>query len=94
MAKPPRTRLADLAARCGGEGIDKLRALCRELQIVAGKSPFFLDCRACGKELDVSHMTVCRWLHRLCDAGVLTLIRKGEHLKRLASEYIYERANT
>ncbi len=89
-ANPPRTRIADIAQRCGGVGIDKLEALCRELQIIAGDAPFFLDCRTAGSVINKSHVTANTWLNRMCDEGILTLVRKGNHIAKRANEYRYE----
>jgi hypothetical protein len=63
-----------------------LVALCRELQSIAGKEPFYLSARTVQQlfKLD-SHATAARWLRSLCVLQILTEIEKGSGIR--ASRY-------
>ncbi|HMF17422.1 MAG TPA: bifunctional DNA primase/polymerase [Gemmataceae bacterium] len=72
-----------------------LAGACRELQAIAGDSPFYLSARSAAKHLSISlretisHMTAWRWLRSLEFFGVIRESTKG-HLKGLqASEFRY-----
>jgi hypothetical protein len=66
-----------------------LVGLCRELQRLAGRDPFYLSTRAAGRLLSVSHVHVSRWLRLLCFEGVLRPVSKGSVETRKASRYHY-----
>jgi hypothetical protein len=63
-----------------------LVALCRELQSIAGKEPFYLSARTVQQlfKLD-GHATAARWLRSLCVLQILTEIEKGSGIR--ASRY-------
>jgi hypothetical protein len=66
-----------------------LVALCRQLQLLAKKKPFFLSARTAQRLLGLSrHTTASLWLAGLCGAGILKLASKGRGLK--ASRYFYQ----
>ncbi len=60
------------------EAAHLLACLCRELQIIAGDQPFFLDCRNAGKLLGVHFTTASEWLNGFQQLGILKLIEKGK----------------
>lgn len=64
----------------------RLVALCRELQDIAGKEPFYLSARTVQRLLQLdSHATAARWLRSLCVLQILTEIEKGSGVR--ASRY-------
>ena len=63
-----------------------LAAICRELQIIQGKEPFYLSGRMVQKIFNhENHATGAKWLRSFCVMQVLTEIKKGSGLK--ASRY-------
>jgi hypothetical protein len=53
-------------------------ALCRELQIIAGREPFFLSARTVQQLLkQEGHTTAARWLRSFCVLQILTETEKG-----------------
>ena len=67
-----------------------LVTLCQELQRIAGNNPFFLDCRAGARLLNVDHTTVWRWLTvLLVTDGVLKIVQRGSQASRKATRYRY-----
>ena len=61
-------------------------ALCRELQIMAGKDPFYLSSRTVQRlTKQESHATAARWLRSLCVLKILDETEKGRGVK--ASRY-------
>ena len=63
--------------------------LCRELQVLSGNEPFFLDCRTAGRLLEVTHVTAWNWLTGLVGDGVLVLVSSGSRVSKKANEYRY-----
>lgn len=63
----------------------KLIRLCRELQKLRGKEPFYLSCRDAGEFIGLSHDKANRRLNMLVTDGVLSLTEKGT--KRMANSY-------
>jgi len=68
-----------------------LTALCRELQIIADKKPFFLSMRAGAKLFNIGVMTMYRWLFLLVQDDILKVTWKGGMTRsgRKASKYRY-----
>jgi hypothetical protein len=66
-----------------------LATLCRELQHIAGRRPFYLDCRTAGRLLGIHHTTAWRLLTVLCTEGILAPGEKGSLATRKATEYRY-----
>lgn len=66
-----------------------LVGLCRELQIISGRNPFYLATRSAGGLLQVSHVQVWRWLRLLCIENVLREVSKGSVETGQASRYRY-----
>jgi hypothetical protein len=66
-----------------------LVGLCRELQVTAGRGPFYLSTRAAGGLLNTSHVQVSRWLRVLCIEGVLREVSKGSVESGQASRFQY-----
>ncbi len=63
-------------------------ALCRELQIMAGREPFFLSARTVQRLLKQDgHATAARWLKSLCVLQILTETEKGSGIR--ASRYLF-----
>ena len=63
-------------------------ALCRELQIMAGKEPFYLSARTVQRlTKQESHATAARWLRSLCVLQILHEVEKGKGVR--ASRYRY-----
>ena len=63
-----------------------LAAICRELQTIAGKEPFYLSARMVQKIFKHdTHATGAKWLRSFCVMQVLTETEKGRGLK--ASRY-------
>ena len=90
-----RAKQADLPAAAMQYESDKIRllvAVCRELQREAGDKPFFLSSYWVGQRFGIGSMRAWRWLRRLCDDGVLELIRKGN--RQEANEYRYGGTDT
>jgi hypothetical protein len=52
-------------------------ALCRELQQIAGRDWFFLDCRTAGRLIGVDHTAAWRYVDVLYADGFLQLGEKG-----------------
>ena len=69
--------------------VRELVGLCRELQVMAGRGPFYLSTRAAGGLLHVSHVNVSRWLRLLCLENVLREVSKGSVESGQASRYRY-----
>jgi hypothetical protein len=68
--------------------IQLLVALCRQLQIIAGKEPFFLSARTCQRLFrHESHSLAAKWLRGLIVLGILSEVKKGTGLH--ASRYRY-----
>ena len=69
---------------------DKYKLLievCRELQLVAGENPFFLDCRTAAGSVGVAPITVSRWLQHLVRVGTLRQVSVGKRGR--ASEFFF-----
>ena len=63
-----------------------LAAICRELQNIAGKEPFYLSSRMVQKIYKhENHATGAKWLRSFCVMGVLTEVKKGIGIR--ASRY-------
>jgi hypothetical protein len=60
-----------------GTTVERLEALCRELQSANGDRPFFLDCRRAGALLGVNRMTAWRAFGKLEKAGILVRVSTG-----------------
>lgn len=71
--------------------LQRLAALCRELQREAGDAPFFLSCRTAGELLGVSHTEANRWLFLLAHDHVIVEVAKGgtSENPRRATRYRY-----
>lgn len=67
-----------------------LVSLCRELQALCGKSPFFIASRTVQRLFHHdSHATGARWLKGLCRSGVLKEVEKGGPDTNKATRYRY-----
>jgi hypothetical protein len=67
-------------------------ALCRELQIIAGKEPFYLSARTVQQLLKQDgHATAARWLRSFCVLQILTETEKGSGVR--ASRYRFNFAS-
>ena len=66
-----------------------LASLCRELQRIADKDEFYLDCRGAGDLLGISHVSAWRFLNILCADGVLIPGTKGSMATMKASRFRY-----
>lgn len=69
------------------EGVRKLVAFCRQLQVCAGDGPFWLSCRGAAPLLGVVPGTVNRWLWLLIHRKVIELVRQGTRGR--SAEYRY-----
>ena len=78
-----------VAASVKGRNKRRLAATCRELQLMHGSNPFFLDCRNAGLLLGVSYRTALRMLHSLCRRGVMEKVSTGSFDSGRANEYRY-----
>jgi hypothetical protein len=81
--------LPALALRFDEVRIQRLVALCRELQRAANGEPFFLSCRSVAQLLAVHHATASRWLYLLVAEDVLQPVNKGTLETMKASEFFY-----
>ncbi len=63
-------------------------ALCRELQLQAGELPFHLSPYTVkGLFGQKNHSTAAKWLGGLLSIGILTVVERGDRLKRRATTY-------
>ena len=76
-----------IPSRFESDALRLLIALCRELQAINGKRPFYLDCRTCGDLLGVTHKTAWQYLDTLCTFGVIKKVSSGSLKTRKANEY-------
>ena len=81
--------IPDEAAEYEQPELRQLVALCRELQRVSGKEPFYLACRTAGELLQIDHATAWRWLKLLQYDELLRLEEAGSRQTRQASRYRY-----
>jgi hypothetical protein len=66
----------------------RLIALCRQLQILAGKQPFYLSCRVVQKLFNLdNHTTGWKWLRTLCALRIIEVAKQGD--TRRATRYLY-----
>jgi hypothetical protein len=71
--------------------IRRMVALCRELQLRAGDSPFILPARVAQRLFrHDNHVQSWRWLAGLCRLGILQKVKAGSHAKREVNEYRYQ----
>ena len=72
-------------------GVRDLVALCRELQGMWGREPFFLSCRTAGRVLGVEYTKAWRWLFLLEQDGWIRTAAKGGTRERpyQATRYRY-----
>lgn len=76
------------ASRYGSPKIKRLVHLCRELQIIAGESPFFLSVRDAARVIGCKRPeSSAAFLNGLVRDGVLTLVSKGKAGGRKASRF-------
>jgi hypothetical protein len=66
----------------GGERIRLLVAICREMQLLTGRNPFFLPTRKLGEVLGVHWTQVGRWLRVLAEPLRVIHLAPGEVRKR------------
>jgi len=66
-----------------------LVALCKQLQLASGGSPFYLSARTAAQLLGVTPMTISRWLGLLVDEEIIELVSRGSHGTWKASRYRY-----
>jgi len=92
--------LPKCAERYDWPELQRLAALCRELQREAGHKPFFLSCRTAAELLSesepgmeepqrVSRMAAWTMLFRLQDDGILEKVESAHAKGRRATEYRY-----
>ena len=72
--------------------LQRLVALCRELQRSSREKPFYLSGRIAANLLGVPHQQAARWLRLLIVDGILELVLQGTRHK--ASEYFYKTRET
>ncbi len=77
LEKAKNGTIPEVALRFGKPKIRLLIAWCRELQLAAGKSPFYLSARTAGKYLEVEPMTAWRYLFLLTKESILEEVKKG-----------------
>ncbi len=73
--------------------IRQLVGLCWQLQLTAGRSPFFLSCRSAGRLLGIDHMTAARCLEGLVSQGVLIETKKGSPASMKATRYRFPKTS-
>ncbi len=78
QVKPPKIALEKFP---DNQPLQLFVALCRELQSEVGEEPFFLECRAGGRYMEVSHTTINRWFMLLCFEKIVKLVQKGGFVK-------------
>jgi hypothetical protein len=67
-----------------------LVSLCRELQRIAGREPFFISCRTVQRLFHhETHGTGARWLRGLCDSKIIKVDEQGGPDSNRASRYKY-----
>lgn len=71
------------------EPVRKLLALCAQLQLLEGKSSFYLSSHSAAEFLGVVPNQAYRWLRSLEGQGLLRCEKRGDPVKRLATEYRY-----
>ncbi len=71
------------------ESVRKLLALCAQLQLLEGKSSFYLSSHSAAEFLGVVPNQAYRWLRSLEGQGLLRCEKRGDPVKRLATEYRY-----
>lgn len=71
------------------EEMKSLASLCRELQRIAGSSPFYLGTNAIAEYFKVNRSTASRWLAVLMVDRVIELVTKGSLAKKRVSEFRY-----
>lgn len=89
---PAGETIAGIWRCCTGDGIERVKELCRILQEIAGSEPFNLDCRTVAALIDRSHVTANNWLNRLVADGVLQLVSRHHYrskTKGQAREFRY-----
>jgi hypothetical protein len=66
-----------------------LVALCRELQILNGKNPFYLSSRSCKKLFGhENHSTAAKWLGALCAMQIIREVEKGNAIRATRYRYL------
>lgn len=65
------------ASKYDSEPVRLLVSLCRELQVNAGREPFYLSARMAEELLGVPRVQVNRWMRMLQADGVLVLVELG-----------------
>jgi hypothetical protein len=68
--------------------LQRLIAVCRQLQILAGEQPFYLSCYVVQRlfKLD-NHTTAWKWLRTLCTLQIVKVVKRGD--ARRATRYLY-----
>ena len=73
--------------------MQRLVALCYQLQLAQGDEPFFLSCRDAGRLLGIPHTTAFHWLEVLSspqnERPILQKVSTGNLATRRANEYRY-----
>ena len=69
------------------EALQRLVALCRQLQADAGSSTFYLAGRVAADLVGAPHTQVARWLRLLVVDGVIVVVKEGS--RHRATEYRY-----
>jgi hypothetical protein len=68
--------------------LQRLIALCRQLQILAGEQPFYLSCYVVQRLFKLeNHATAWKWLRTLCTLRIIEITKQGD--SRRASRYRY-----
>ena len=83
MKKP----LPNIAKKYYLSKMQRLVALCAELQIAAGHGTFFLSCRDAGALIDEDFRKVSTWFKKLEFDGVLKRVSTGKLSSHKANEY-------
>lgn len=83
--------IPEVALRFSKPKVRLLVAWCRELQLAAGKNPFYLSARTAGKYLEIKPMTAWRYLFLLTKESILEEVKKGRMTQTggVATRYRY-----
>ncbi len=71
------------------EALRSLVAFCAQLQAIAGQSPFFLSSHDAARFLEVDPKQAHRWLRTLEGLEIIHCVKRGDPIRRRASEYRY-----
>lgn len=74
----------------GEKNIPYLVALCRELQLAAGRKPFYLSYRAVGRLFNISHTQAGNWLKLLVLKKVLKVVEPGKRKQATTYRYLLD----